>query len=191
MIFKLKNPTVEKQPFPHFFIDELLPLELAETAYNWLSHTKNWSLTEAEFYSQYEFDVMSSVLPDNVKSLVNPEVLENLSNELARIFSKKNIELVTITAHKFIHGHNVGIHNDFIDDEETHRLVIHLNPYWVKDNGGYLMIFNSSNPEHVSNVFEPVNNTAFGFEISNKSYHAVSTIHDSVRYSLVYTFRCG
>ena len=63
--------------------------------------------------------------------------------------------------------------------DETHRLVAHINPTWTDANGGYLMLFNSSNSEDVSKVIRPLNNSGFGFAISKDSHHAISKIHSS------------
>ena len=51
-----------------------------------------------------------------------------------------------------------------------------------------LMLFGPS-PENLAAIFEPTHRSAFGFEISERSFHAVSTIRDGERFTLVYTFR--
>jgi Rps23 Pro-64 3,4-dihydroxylase Tpa1-like proline 4-hydroxylase len=92
-------------------------------------------------------------------------------------------------AHKLVNGQKIAIHNDFNNGDETHRLVIHINPHWKEENGGFLMLFSSSNAEDLSKIINPINNTAFGFEISSSSHHAVSKIYDYIRYTIVYTFK--
>ena len=96
-----------------------------------------------------------------------------------------------VTAHKLIEGHKMGIHNDYIGEQETHRLVVQVNPFWTAEHGGYLMLFEANNPEKVSKLVQPLNNTAIGFEISKASYHAVSMVSKSPRYTVVYTFNRG
>jgi Rps23 Pro-64 3,4-dihydroxylase Tpa1-like proline 4-hydroxylase len=106
-------------------------------------------------------------------------------------FQVNILELVSVTAHKHVKNQSIGIHNDYIDNEETHRLVIQINSEWNEAKGGFIMLFNSSNAEDVAKVIRPINNSALGFEISQKSNHAVSKIHDFTRYSIVYTFKAS
>ena len=68
-------------------------------------------------------------------------------------------------------------------------MLIQINPYWKEENGGYLLLFNSSDSKDMAKVVSPINNTAFGFEISKKSHHAVSKIYDFTRFTIVYTFK--
>ena len=108
---------------------------------------------------------------------------------MERAFNEDHLEIVGVVAHKLVAGQHIGIHNDFIGAEETHRLVLQFNPHWIEENGGYLILFNSGKVEDVSKIILPLTNTAFGFEISEASYHAVSKIMGPPRYSIVYTFR--
>ena len=94
-----------------------------------------------------------------------------------------------MVAHKLVNSQHIGVHNDYINGDETHRLVLHFNPDWKEENGGYLLLFNSSNANDISQVVSPLNNSAFGFEISKRSHHAVSKIYDFIRYTIVYTFK--
>jgi hypothetical protein len=105
------------------------------------------------------------------------------------MFRLTSFELVGITAHKLVDGQRIAIHNDFIEGEETHRFIIHLNPSWTEANGGFFMLFESDKVEGLSKIILPINNSAIGFEISQKSQHAVSEIHGIARYSIVYTFK--
>jgi hypothetical protein len=50
------------------------------------------------------------------------------------------------------------------------------------------LFFNSPEPTDVHKVFRPANNSAVAFAISHDSYHAVTTIRGSERYTLVYSF---
>ena len=136
-----------------------------------------------------EFSLQAVELPDRLKCLVSQETVLKTNLGMQAAFAVSGLELVGIVAHKLVEGQHIGIHNDFIAGEETHRLVVQINPHWTDENGGYLMLFNSENVEDVSKVVKPLNNTAFGFEISKRSHHAVSKIYGLSRYSIVYTFR--
>ena len=81
-----------------------------------------------------------------------------------------------------------AIHNDFIEEGESHRILIQLNRGWLDEQGGLLMLFGSSSPGDVQRVIRPLHRSAFGFSISDCSYHAVSTIAEGERYTLVYSF---
>ena len=49
-------------------------------------------------------------------------------------------------------------------------------------------MFNSQDPSDVHKVFVPTNDSVFGFAISEKSNHAVSTIHGGERFTVVFSF---
>ena len=179
----------ESKPYPHFCAISILKEGLENTLYKWLKQTEDWSLTETEFYEQYEFSLLDVNLPDSLKFLVDISTTNEIEAEFKKSFGTNSLQLVGITAHKLTDGQRIGVHNDFINGDETHRLVIHLNPGWTDEKGGYLMLFNSASSEDVSKVIKPLNNSGFGFEISKNSHHAISKIHDFTRFSLVYTFK--
>jgi Rps23 Pro-64 3,4-dihydroxylase Tpa1-like proline 4-hydroxylase len=103
-----------------------------------------------------------------------------------------HLALVDVSAHKLTLGQTIRIHNDAIEGEETHRVLIQLNDRWSIANGGLLMLFGSRAPEDLRSVIEPTHGSGFAFEISDRSFHAVSTINAGERFTLVFTFRdCG
>jgi Rps23 Pro-64 3,4-dihydroxylase Tpa1-like proline 4-hydroxylase len=181
--------TFEKSPFPHFYSRSFFQNGFESQLFDWFEKTEEWSLTETEFYEQYEFSFLNIKLPENLLSLISENTISVIEEEFKKLFDIKFLNLVGVTAHKLINGQKIGIHNDFIKDEETHRLVININPLWTDSNGGYLILFNSSKVEDVTKVIKPINNSAFGFEISSRSHHAISKIYDFSRYSIVYTFK--
>ena len=83
----------------------------------------------------------------------------------------------------------IRIHNDYLDGEETHRLLIQLNAGWDRKQGGLLMLFGDKRPESLARTIVPTHGSGFAFEISQASFHAVSSITDGERFTLVYTFR--
>lgn len=177
-----------KLPFPHFTTSKVFNSELADDLLSWLNECSLWKLTETNFYTQYEFSLLETELPAQLQILSSEAFTKQIGQILSKAFSADSLRLVGITAHKLIDGFKMGIHNDFIGKEETHRLVIQLNTGWTEKNGGYLMLFNSKKVQDVSNLIIPIHNSGIGFEISQKSYHAVSTIYGFERYTLVYTF---
>lgn len=179
----------ESVPFPHLCCPSVLVGGIEKQLYDWFEHTNEWSLTEEDFYIQYEFRLSKDNLPESLQCVINSDTIDTIQVALRKTFSIKSLETVSIVAHKLVRGHKIGVHNDFINSEETHRLVVQINPHWNEANGGFLMLFNSARAEDVSKIIQPINNSAFGFEISDRSYHAVSTVHNFSRYSVVYTFK--
>jgi Rps23 Pro-64 3,4-dihydroxylase Tpa1-like proline 4-hydroxylase len=176
-------------PFVHFHLPFFLKDNLDSQLFQWFEKTDAWKLTEADFYTQYEFSFFDVDLPEQLRFLKSDNFLEELRKSLANLFAVKSLLLIGVTAHKLINGHKIGIHNDYINGEETHRLLIQINPNWTENNGGFLMLFNSDKSDDISKVIRPLNNSAMGFEISQKSYHAVSTVYNKSRYTVVYTFK--
>lgn len=178
-------------PFRHFLITDIFSDKVNGELLAWLNGKLDWEYTETSFYTQYEFSLIHTKLPPRLTFLTSGMMVKSLAKCFNHIMQSEELTLVGITAHKLVNGYRMGVHNDYIDGEETHRLVVQINSDWREDNGGYLMLLNSRNPEDISTVIRPVNNTAIGFEISKDSFHAVSTVYDFDRYTLVYTFRAS
>ena len=51
------------------------------------------------------------------------------------------------------------------------------------------MLFADERPESVREVIVPMHASGFAFEISPRSHHAVSSIRDGERLTIVYMFR--
>jgi Rps23 Pro-64 3,4-dihydroxylase Tpa1-like proline 4-hydroxylase len=181
--------TIEETPFRHFSLVSVLKNGLETDLLEWFETTDAWSYTETDFYTQYEFSLFDAQIPVTLRALLDDTTIAAIENEFKNVYNTPSLQLVGLTAHKLIDGYRMGVHNDFIGEDETHRFLIQINANWGEDNGGYLMLFNSTNAEDVSKIVRPLNNTGFGFEISPKSYHAVSTVYDFSRYTLVYTFK--
>ena len=179
----------QELPFRHFSCTEVLSNGLENDLHKWFEQTDAWGLTDMDFYTQFEFSLFDVDLPSNLQTLIAPETVNVVRSKFVELFGLQQLDLAGVTAHKLIDGHKIGVHNDFIGKEETHRMVLQINPGWNEEYGGYLMIFSSPDPEDVVKLVQPLNNTAFGFEISNDSYHAVSTVRNYSRYTLVYTFK--
>ena len=188
-ILNLSSTTIFDTPFPHFSSTSVLSNGLENNIYDWFQFTKEWNLVETDFYEQYEFSLLNIDLPKEVDSLIDPQFLKIIENKFTEAFHVSGFELVDVVAHKLVNSQHIGVHNDYINGEETHRLVLHFNPHWQEEHGGYLLLFNSSEASDMSKVVSPINNSAFGFEISKQSHHAVSKIHNFIRYTIVYTFK--
>lgn len=180
--------TKSEVPFPYAFSPNTFNVEFSMELLSWLEKSAPWSLAETDFYEQYEFSFYDINLPQNLIFLVNHEYLDQIKKFMENAFSITLSDKIDCTAHKLIQGQRIRIHNDFIPDMETHRLLIQLNRGWIDENGGMLMLFNSTDPNDLSTIYRPIHNSAFAFEISPKSNHAVSTIKGGERFTLVYSF---
>jgi hypothetical protein len=176
-------------PYLYFSTSAVLRNGLEQEAYRWLDGYKGWKLVTMDFYTQYEFSLFDADIPLEIAALVSNDTIETLKGFFRHTFAVREFELVGVTAHKLVEGHRIGIHNDFLGAEETHRLIIQLNPGWEDSSGGFLMLFRSADSEAVSRIVRPLHNTAFGFAISERSWHAVSRVNDFSRYTLVYTLK--
>ncbi|SDX21835.1 cyclophane-containing peptide 2OG-Fe(II) oxygenase YhhC [Nitrosomonas oligotropha] len=180
--------TKSEVPFPHAFSPNAFNVEFSMELLSWLEKSAPWSLTETDFYEQYEFSFYDINLPSNLVSLSDYEYLNQIKIFMENVFAITLDDKIDCTAHKLIPGQRIRIHNDFIPDMETHRLLIQLNRGWIDENGGMLMLFNSTDPNDLGKIYRPIHNSAFAFEISAKSNHAVSTIKEGERFTLVYSF---
>lgn len=176
-------------PFPHFRVSELLPEATGDALLAWLDADAPWKLQVTDFYEQHEFSMLDCTAPSDVSHIVSDAFVADLARELSERLEAPPLELVEVAVHRLVEGQTIRIHNDHIGKEETHRLIVHLNRGWKVEQGGLLMIFEADDPESVADVLLPVHRSAFGFEISDRSHHAVSTIHSGSRDTLVYTFR--
>ena len=78
--------------------------------------------------------------------------------------------------------------DDYLENGETHRLVVQLNRGWTAGDGGYFLLFGDDTPEDLRVVLAPMSRQALLFEISHRSHHAVSKVVRGERYSIVYSF---
>jgi hypothetical protein len=185
-----ENVVHSREPFPQLRVAEILRREDADLVLKWFREGAPWKLTIAEFYEQFEFSLLDLRLPPAIESLTSHEFVETVSTRLKNFFEVEEVlDLVDVTAHKLTQGQTIRMHNDFLGSEETHRLLIQFNVGWEVGQGGLLMLFGSESPESIRSILLPTHGSGFAFEISANSFHAVSSIKEGERYTLVYTFR--
>jgi len=179
---------VNEEPFRYATFRECLATSLSSDILAWFEHDAPWRLKRTDFYEQYEFSCWDSISPI-ASHLTSSMVLEAVRSEMMKVFGRTFEDPISVVAHKLLEGQRIGIHNDYLVGEESHRLVIQLNHGLSDDDGGFLMIFNSDDPSDIARVMRPVHVSGFAFEISPASFHAVSEMHGGVRYSLIYSLR--
>lgn len=190
MKFSSTTAKVKHSPFAFTELEDFLTQKQADNALGWLEQSLQWKLRVESFYEQYEFSLLSFRPTSSLSYLVETHFMAAIEKWIRHCFGVNTpLELVDISAHKLTVGQTIRIHNDYIGPEETHRVVIHLNRGWSMTDGGLLMLFGSERAEDVEIVIPPRHGSAFAFEISRRSYHAVSTIRSAARYTLVYSYR--
>jgi Rps23 Pro-64 3,4-dihydroxylase Tpa1-like proline 4-hydroxylase len=180
---------VRAEPFPYTVSASFLDPALAAQVLEWLEAEAPWQLRIEDFYEQHEFELSEDILPAHLHGLIAPETLAGYIESMVGPIAPGNVHLVEATAHRLSGGQTIRIHNDYIGGEETHRLLVQLNRDWADENGGFLMLFSSSNADDVARILRPIHGSAVAFEISPASYHAVSPTVRGERYTLVFSFR--
>jgi hypothetical protein len=185
--FDLERREVIEAPFRYATFEQCLPAPACERILCWLETNAPWNHVQTDFYEQNEFSCWEST--DPAAALLRSEgLLSGLRGGLAALFGRELKPEATIVAHRLTPGHRIGIHNDHLENAETHRFVIQLNRGLTDPDGGLFMLFNSADPADVHNILRPTSGSGFAFEISPSSYHAISQMHSNVRYSIVYSF---
>lgn len=179
---------VFSEPFPYAVSPRAFKDEISLDVLGWLETEAPWKLVETDFYEQFEFSFDDARTPERLMFLRDEEFLDALRTEVQRLMGVSLGGRVDATAHRLVPGQRIRIHNDFLPNGETHRLLIQLNRGWREDDGGFLLFFNSPDLADVHKVFRPVHNSAVVFAISPDSNHAVTTMHQSERFTLVYSF---
>lgn len=177
-------------PFPHVRVPAILEPSAAGRVLGWLKTRAPWVLRIESFYEQHEYSLLVADLDGGIEGLVAPAFVDAVRDELKGRFGVEGaLALVDVAAHRLTSGQTIRIHNDYLDSgEETHRLLIQLNDGWSAERGGLLMLFADDKPESLKSIVMPTHASGFAFEISTRSFHAVSSIKSGERYTLVYTF---
>lgn len=187
----LSTAVSRSQPFPCFAVAQVISKELEQALLAWFESEAPWRLATMDFYEQYEFDFGDVDIPANLKPLFSQSTLDDLRRNIGTLLGASLTAKVDITAHKLNRSQKIRIHNDARPDGETHRFLIQLNRDWNEANGGLLMLFRGPEVETLDDVILPTSRSAFGFEISAASYHAVSQVHQGDRYTIVFSFYAG
>lgn len=163
-------------------------VEMEQTALQWLENQVPWTLAQREFYEQHEFSLLHHDLPLQVSFLTAPSLIDYFKAELGQAFGVSFESRFDVTAHRLTPKQVIRIHNDYLPGQETHRLLFQLNRSWDTSQGGLLILFSEPRAEAAAKFILPKSRSAFGFEISPRSLHAVSTIRSGSRFTLVYSF---
>ena len=186
----MPEPKLMSEPFRCTSAAHVFPAVLCNRTLEWLETEALWTLRVADFYEQWEVHLAVDALPQDLADLATSDTIERLvATMIMPLSPSRPVALTEITAHKLLRGQTIRVHNDFLDGEESYRLLVQLNRGWDDEQGGMLMLFSGPNSRDVRRILRPLHGSAFAFEISPASFHAVSTIHAGERYTLVYSFK--
>lgn len=147
----------------------------------------SWTEAKKNFYIQREANLNSH---DSYKSIFSEHVSRNILKSVEMFFDEEFEEKFDIVAHKMIDGDYIGIHTDTNIYGESHRLTLMLNESWTLEQGGILLSLKNNSLKNIRDAWLPIANTGFLFEITDKSYHAVTPIKGHIpRYSVIFTFK--
>lgn len=182
------NAVARVEPFRHVTCREFLPAPLLDETLTWMEESAPWKLRIASFYEQWELHLSPEILPSHLQTLLLPETITTIERRLVRPIEGDRVRFMEATAHKLVEGQTIRIHNDYLDDGETHRVLFQLNRGWRDEQGGLLMLFGSASPEDIRRIIRPTHGSVFCFAISPQSFHAVSRIAGGNRFTMVYSF---
>jgi Rps23 Pro-64 3,4-dihydroxylase Tpa1-like proline 4-hydroxylase len=189
MTVAAREADLRAEPFPHATHAAPLPAALSAATLDWMETAAPWQLRIASFYEQWELHLEPGVVPAELRPLLAIETIDHLRSVMLAPLAATRAMLIEVTAHKLVPGQTIRVHNDYLDDGETHRLLVQFNRSWQDAQGGLLMLFGSASPEDVRRILRPVHGSAMAFPISPQSFHAVSTVRHGHRYTLVYSFK--
>ena len=175
-------------PFPHASIQDIVGSDVEVSLLKWFRSDAPWRLKIASFYEQHEVSLHSINLPAELQFLTQPETVGAIQGFFSREFNARLQTGFELTAHRLSGGQRIRLHNDFRPAGESHRLLIQINSSWRDEDGGLLMLFADEAVASLTQIVPPISRSGFAFEISRRSYHAVSPVARGERFTLVYSF---
>lgn len=189
--FQFEDVVLSREPYPHFEAADCMQEETANYLIEWLENV-SWQPRKLLGYEGYaDISLQMCDLPARLEALIAPEFLSELRSSVGRFLAVESEGYVKVTAHRLLAGSSLRPHTDLAPLKFTHRLIVHLNRGWTSENGGLLCLFGSESsgePATKQKCILPVHRSAFAFEVSRHSIHAVSPVVEGERYTLSYTF---
>ena len=190
---------VETVPFRHFTIENFIDEDLAASLLRWFDEEADWNARSiAGLGTLSSVDLHTSNLGHQLDFLTGEPFLSHVRRRMAELFATDLEGFVDLTANRMTQCQEIGLHNDVSTLPPafrfTHRLVLYLNHQYLEEYGGALRLANTlseSQPAPPQKRILPVHRSAFGFEISESSYHAIEPVRKGTRYNLSFTFYPG
>jgi Rps23 Pro-64 3,4-dihydroxylase Tpa1-like proline 4-hydroxylase len=193
------SAVVETSPFRHFAIENFIDEDLASSLLRWFEQEADWNAKSiAGLGTLSSVDLHTSELGLRLDFLTGDPFLSHVRRNMSELFATELEGFVDLTANRMTRGQEIGLHNDVSTLPPafrfTHRLVLYLNHNYSEEYGGALRLANTlskSQSAPVQKRILPVHRSAFGFEISESSYHAIEPVRTGTRYNLSFTFYPG
>jgi Rps23 Pro-64 3,4-dihydroxylase Tpa1-like proline 4-hydroxylase len=190
---------VETSPFRHFTIENFIDEDLASSLLRWFEQEADWNARSiAGLGTLSSVDLHTSELGPRLDFLTGDPFLSHVRRHMSELFGTKLEGFVDLTANRMTRNQEIGLHNDVSTLPPafrfTHRLVLYLNHQYSEEYGGALRLANTlskSQSALAQKRILPVHRSAFGFQISESSYHAIEPIRKGTRYNLSFTFYPG
>ncbi len=190
---------VEASPFRHITIENFIDEDVASSLLRWFDEEADWNARSiAGLGTLSSVDMHTSELGHRLDFLTGEPFLSYVRRRMAELFATELEGFVDLTANRMTQCQEIGLHNDVSTLPPafrfTHRLVVYLNHQYSEEYGGALRLANTlskSESAPAQKRISPVHRSAFGFEISESSYHAIEPIRKGTRYNLSFTFYPG
>jgi len=190
---------VETSPFRHFTIENFVDADVASALLRWFEHEADWNAKSiAGLGTLSSVDLHTSELGHQLGFFTGEPFLSHVRRQMSELFGKKLEGFVDLTANRMTQSQEIGLHNDISTLPPafrfTHRLVVYLNHQYSEEHGGVLRLTDAPSPSRSARPQKrilPVHRCAFGFEISESSYHAIEPVRKGTRYNLSFTFYPG
>jgi len=190
---------VETSPFRHFTIENFIDEDVALSLLRWFDEEADWNAKSiAGLGTLSSVDLHTSELGRQLDFLTGEPFLSHVRQQMSELFGTKLEGFVDLTANRMTQSQEIGLHNDISTLPPafrfTHRLVLYLNYQHSEEHGGVLRLTNALSPSRSTTAQKrilPLHRSAFGFEISESSYHAIEPVRKGTRYNLSFTFYPG
>ena len=191
-----EGAVLEANPFRHFSIENFIDEDVAQSLLRWFEQKADWKAKSyAGLGTLSSVDLHTSELGRHLIFLKGEPFLSHVRRKMGDLFATQLGGFVDLTANRMTPRQEIGAHNDTSTLPPafrfTHRLVLYLNRRYSEEYGGSLALANVLSPSRSAPVKKrilPVHRSAFGFEISESSYHAIEPVLKGRRYSLTFTF---
>ena len=184
-----------ERPFLHFFTPTALDKSFAGSLVDWVQTNSGAPWCKNPHYDAYELSPGKSLL----STLREPTLVENICEQMGRIF---DLNLTTAdyvcTLHRFLPGQHARVHCDGSSTGRKRcRMVVQLSDGRVREDGGVFQIYDGFPEGAPSEYFSleeacwvmPLTcGAAFGFLLTDRSWHAITPVVNGERITLVYSF---
>ncbi|MEL7043197.1 MAG: cyclophane-containing peptide 2OG-Fe(II) oxygenase YhhC [Pseudomonadota bacterium] len=180
-------------PFAHAAHGEAISAELADELLNWFEVGAKWTFKEIEdFYNIHTLNMLHQEIPNSLQELVSKETFEKIKSRVEYIYKCRLSGEIDVQAQKMVSGNRIGIHTDYGDVGQSHRVLVQLNRGWRERDGGIFIVLEDEkalNKNGTQKYYMPIHRFGYSFEICENSFHAVSNVNSGERYTLMYSFR--